>query len=113
MPGFVKTPKDEARWSKAKEAAGKQTAEGSEGYWKLSNYIFHKMGKSEENVKMAEVFKKSLLSIPSATKMPKAKSMPGPGAKPSVFFKGEQLDAPKHSSIEKLRVFLEQSRHKH
>jgi hypothetical protein len=49
MPGFVKTPKDEKKWSKAKQAAGKETREGSEGYWKLSNYIFHKMNKSEED----------------------------------------------------------------
>lgn len=47
MPGFVKTPKDEARWAKAKEAARKQTSEGSESFWKLSNYIYHKMGKSD------------------------------------------------------------------
>lgn len=49
MPGFVKTPRDEARWEKAKEAAGKQTDKGSESYWKLSNYIYHKMGKTEED----------------------------------------------------------------
>jgi hypothetical protein len=48
MPGFVKTPKDEKRWSSAKEAASKQTEPGSTGYWKLSNYIFHKMNKTEE-----------------------------------------------------------------
>lgn len=55
MPGFVKTPKDEARWSKAKEAAGKQTKSGSESYWKLSNYIYHKMGKTEEDVAETKV----------------------------------------------------------
>lgn len=42
MPGFVKTPKDEAKWTKSKEAAGKK---GKETNWALANYIFHKMGK--------------------------------------------------------------------
>lgn len=51
MPGFVKTPKDEARWERAKEAAGKSTAKDSKSYWKLSNYIYHKMGKTEEDLK--------------------------------------------------------------
>jgi hypothetical protein len=60
MPGFVKTPKDEAKWSKAKEAAGKSTSKGSKGYWALSNYIFHKMGKSEDSAKMAKMFKNEL-----------------------------------------------------
>lgn len=57
MPGFVKTPKDEARWAKAKEAAGKQTDKDSESYWKLSNYIYHKMGKTEEDAKIADIYK--------------------------------------------------------
>lgn len=60
MPGFVKTPKDEAKWSKAKEAAGKSTDKDSESYWKLSNYIFHKMGKNEDSQKLAETLKKDL-----------------------------------------------------
>jgi hypothetical protein len=54
MPGFVKTPKDEARWSKAKEAAGKSTSKDSKSYWKLSNYIYHKMGKSETDAAEAD-----------------------------------------------------------
>lgn len=61
MPGFVKTPKDEARWAKAKEAAGKETAKDSESYWKLSNYIYHKMGKTEEDQRLAEMYKSELL----------------------------------------------------
>lgn len=60
MPGFVKTPRDEARWSKAKEAAGKQTDKGSDSYWKLSNYIYHKMGKTEADQKMAELYKNEI-----------------------------------------------------
>jgi hypothetical protein len=47
MPGFVRTPKDEKKWSRAKEAAGESTPKDSESYWKLSNYIFHRMHKSE------------------------------------------------------------------
>jgi len=54
MPGFVKTPKDEARWERAKEAAGKSTSKDSKSYWKLSNYIYHKMGKTEEDLKESE-----------------------------------------------------------
>lgn len=60
MPGFVKTPKDEARWKRAKEAAGKQTSEGSESFYKLSNYIYHKMGKTEEDQKMSELYKNEI-----------------------------------------------------
>lgn len=60
MPGFVKTPKDEHKWSKAKKAAGKSTAEGSDGYWALSNYIFHRMGKSEEDIRMVKFYKNEL-----------------------------------------------------
>lgn len=60
MPGFIKTPKDEARWKRAKDAASKETAEGSESYWKLSNYIYHKMGKTEEDHKMADLYKNEI-----------------------------------------------------
>jgi len=60
MPAFVKTKADESRWSKAKEAAGKETEKGSEGYWKLANYIFHKMGKTEQDSKNAELAKVEL-----------------------------------------------------
>lgn len=60
MPNFVKTPRDEARWKKAKEAAGKETEVGSESYYKLSNYIYHKMGKTEEDQKMAELYKSEI-----------------------------------------------------
>lgn len=55
MPGFVKTPKDEKRWEKAKEAANKSTAKDSESYWRLSNYIYHHMGKTEEDSKNAKL----------------------------------------------------------
>jgi hypothetical protein len=49
MPGFIKTKSDEKKWSKAKKAASSSTKKGSEGFWKLSNYIWHKMNKSEES----------------------------------------------------------------
>lgn len=47
MPAFIKTPKDEARWAKAKEAANKSHSE-SEGdsYWAIVNSIYQKMKKS-------------------------------------------------------------------
>jgi len=114
MPGFVKTPKDEARWEKAKKAASKSTSHGTDSFWKLSNYIYHKMGKSQEDIEKAEEFKKSLLgtSVPSATKMPKSKMMPDPFAKPSKFFKKEEFNGLKKTSIENLRTFLEKHRSK-
>jgi len=62
MPGFIRTSADEKRWSAAKRAAAKTTKEGSKSYWKLSNYIFHRMGKSGYDVMMADLFKSSLIS---------------------------------------------------
>lgn len=126
MPGFVKTPADEARWAKAKEAAGKETEKDSESYYKLSNYIYHKMGKSEEDQKLAKMFKTELYKafsvkmpsinkgtgMPAPTKVgtqatvknPKAKRMPDPWAKPSLFYKSENKQI--KPSIEKLSTFL-------
>lgn len=121
MPGFIKTPSDEKKWSHAKTAAAKQTKEGSEGYWKLSNYIFHKMNKTEESQKLAKELEKSLTSVPSTTigtsvpsgtKMPKPKAMPKISDKPSVFFKKSEFSNIKKPSIENLRLFLEKSRSK-
>lgn len=54
MPGFIHTPKDEAKWERAKEAAGKSAKKDSKSYWKLSNYIYHKMGKSETDSSNAQ-----------------------------------------------------------
>ena len=127
MPGFVKTPKDERRWAKAKEAAGKQTSEGSEGYWKLSNYIYHKMGKSQEDQRLAELYKADLLKFggmmqlgekPAKTSarmtaVKNTKKMPGAFDKPSKFFKSEEAVAqPKHPSVQKLRDFMMSTRAK-
>lgn len=56
MPAFIKTPADEARWSKAKEAANKSHSE-SEGdsYWKIVNSIYQKMTKSEDPAQIEEL----------------------------------------------------------
>lgn len=43
----------------------------------------------------------------TAVKMPKAKKLADPFAKPSLFFKKEDFEGIKQPSIEKLRVFLE------
>jgi hypothetical protein len=117
MPGFIHTEKDEARWKRAKDAAAKSTEHGTDHFWALSNYIYHKMGKSQQDIEKAEHFKKSLfglsnsglavsekISVPSATKMPKAKKMPTALDKPSKFFKNE--GGIRHPSICKLKDFL-------
>lgn len=124
MPGFVRTKADETRWSNAKEAAKKQTSEGSDSFYALSNYIYHKMGKSEEDQKMANFYKtelyKSLNPMKTGSgqlsvKIPKSKSMPGAFDKPSKFFKSEskseELCAPKHPTLQKLYSFMK-SEHK-
>lgn len=50
MPGFVKTPRDEKKWSRAKQAAETSLARkkrpGSNKY-ALANYIFHRMRKAQ------------------------------------------------------------------
>jgi hypothetical protein len=48
MPAFIRTPADEARWSKAKEAANKQRSEADgDRYWGLVNHIYQNMKKAE------------------------------------------------------------------
>jgi hypothetical protein len=50
MPAFIKTPKDEARWAKAKKAAGKTLSESDgDSFWALTNSIYQKMTKSQDN----------------------------------------------------------------
>lgn len=115
MPGFVRTKADEAKWKTAKDAAAKETDRGSEGFWKLSNYIFHK---NEGNQQVADFWKSEMLKFGGmgqlslgegakapSVKIPRQKHMPGPGAKPSVFFKSEDVN-PKHPSLQKLKAFL-------
>ena len=52
MPGFIKTPSDEARWAKAKNAVMKARKKGEKEFtdkdWGLSNSIFQKMKQSKE-----------------------------------------------------------------
>jgi len=49
MPAFIKTPADEARWAKAKAAANKTLSESAgDSYWALTNSIYQKMTKSDE-----------------------------------------------------------------
>lgn len=57
MPAFIKTPADEARWAKAKEAASKTLSESDgDSYWKLTNSIYQKMTKTEELSKGVKEF---------------------------------------------------------
>ncbi len=115
MPAFVRTKSDEERWKKAKEAASKETSRGSEGFWKLSNYIFHKMGKTERDQRLADMAKSELeKSVKSpmhtgsqslSVKIPKQKKLAGAFDKPSKFFKSENIN-PKHPSVQKLKDFL-------
>lgn len=55
MPGFVRTKKDEAKWSKAKAAASKSKSKSEESFtdqdWALVNHIYQKM---EKNVEFAK-----------------------------------------------------------
>ena len=87
MPGFVRTKADEAKWKRAKDAAAKQTDRGSEGFWKLSNYIFHK---SEGNHKVADFFKSELQKFGGMGQLSLS----------------ESATEPKHPSVQKLRDFL-------
>ena len=55
MPGFIKTPGDEKRWAKAKEAANKTLSESAgDSYWKLVNSIYQKMTKSTDDIEAIE-----------------------------------------------------------
>jgi hypothetical protein len=92
MPGFVKTKSDEKKWSKAKDAAAKQTERGSEGFWKLSNYIFHK---SEGNHQVAEFFKSELMKFGGMGQLSLAE--------PESKCEGEH---PRQPSMQKLSDFM-------
>jgi hypothetical protein len=113
MPGFVKTPRDDARWKHAVSAVerskGKKESEFGDRDFALSNYIYHKMGKGEEDIKKAEELQKALVappkpmgtnmstSVPNPAKTgqtgvrtPKPVKMAAPDAKPSEFFKAQR-----------------------
>lgn len=108
MPGFIKTPADEHKWNAIKHSVAKQRGKSTEDFtdrdWATVNAAWHK---SE-----IEEIKKSITSVPSATKMPKPKSMPGALDKPSKFFKKEDFGEIKKASVENLRDFLEKTRTK-
>jgi hypothetical protein len=54
MPAFIKNPKDEAKWNKAKEAAGKTLTEADgDKFWALTNSIYQKMSKAKEELEKA------------------------------------------------------------
>lgn len=127
MPGFVRTQADEKKWDKAKEASSKQTEKETKGYWKLANYIFHRM-KKHQSIEKFEKLQKDLMGlmrsqtkVPNpmktgeqsvASKTPKAVKMPDASAKPSVFFKAEDYKGLKHPSTCKLRDFLSEKKSK-
>ena len=64
MPGFVKTPKDEARWEKAKQATSrskdKSKGDFTDRDWALTNYIYHRMSKNQKDQEYADLIKSDL-----------------------------------------------------
>jgi hypothetical protein len=59
MPAFIKTPADEARWAKAKKAAGKTLSESDgDSFWKLTNSIYQKMAKSDDLERLESILLK-------------------------------------------------------
>lgn len=115
MPAFIHTEADEKKWNAIKHSVAKQRGKSIEDFtdrdWATVNAAWHK---SEGNSDKVEEIKKSLTipstRVPSATKMPKTKSMAKPGDKPSMFFKSEDFDNIKRPSVENLRTFLESNR---
>jgi hypothetical protein len=45
-PGFVRTAADERLWTRAKAAAGRTYPKGSASYWRVANFVFHRMKES-------------------------------------------------------------------
>lgn len=126
MPGFIKSPADEKKWNAIKHSVakqrGKNVSDFTDSDWATVNAAWHKcegsLEKAEEIIKSIST-KVSSTSIPNpskvgstAVKMPKAKKPADPFGKPSLFFKKEDFDNVKQTSIEKLRVFLENVRSK-
>lgn len=75
MPGFVRTPKDEARWSKAKDAAKRSKSKDEASFqdqdWALVNHIYHQMGKAEE---LGKAVKEMLQTSGDAVQLEELKS---------------------------------------
>lgn len=121
MPASTKSPKNEET-SQVEHSQG-QAVRGPRECTLCKN-LRHEMGKGD--FKKAEAIKKDLLKPPkpttsikspmkmgsTAVKMPKNKTLAGPFSKPSLFFKKEEFQDVKKSSIENLRTFLESVRAK-
>lgn len=114
MPGFVKTKHDEKKWSDAKQASGKETDKGSKGYWKLANFIFHKMKKSQD-IEKSEELRKDLAKIMSPKAAPTSVANPMKAGEQTTIaktpkapgmFKSEDFKDVKHASARKLRDFM-------
>ena len=107
MPGFIKTPADEEKWNAIKHSVAKQRGKNTKDFtdrdWAIVNAAWHK----SEYEEIKKSLKMPSIKIASGMKMPKPKSMPKATDKPSKFFKNEANNNPKHPSIEKLRLFLE------
>ena len=64
MPVFIKTPADEKRWQKAKQAANKTLNEGDgDRYWALVNSIYQKMKKTDIVLDTLQKFRDQLSKV--------------------------------------------------
>ena len=136
MPAFIKTPADEKKWNAIKHSIAKQHGKKIEDFsdrdWATVNAAWHKsegnLAKFEEIVKSLPMptppsMPKSQTMAPKApttsisnpakvgvptVKTPKAKKMPDPFGKKSLFFKSEpeEFDHVKHPTLCKLRDFM-------
>ena len=129
MPvNVVHTKAQENAWNKAKEAAAKSKGKGvsdlKDDDWGLVMHIYQKVTKSEELPELAKselmkaigslAPKMPMIKAPmkvgsTAVKTPKSKMMPSPFAKPSVFFKSEDIKNPR---LKQLGQFVESKRNK-
>lgn len=124
-----KSEKDPTRWEKAKKAVerskGKKEADFGDREFKLTSYVYHKMGKSQEDIQKAEELRKALIAPPKPTtslagpgntatsvpnpaktgqtgvRTPKSKKLGSPFGKMSLINKSEV-----HPTVRKLSDFL-------
>jgi hypothetical protein len=84
MPGFVKTPKDENKWTRAKEAAVKSKKKDEESFtdqdWALTNHIYHQMDKSKPLETIKKLLQKARSKIDDAEWDPDAEAYGDVGA---------------------------------
>lgn len=75
MPGFVRTKKDEARWSKAKKAVKRSRDKGegefSDRDWALVNHIYHSMQKANKLESILKKAKKNIKALLSKADGPR------------------------------------------